>query len=483
MNPRLALLPGAAWLCLAWLGMLAPLTASAHVVQAIRDYDGMDPSPIPKLMSLTGLYDNAAAKTRAVSAGIKAYEVNTPLWSDGAAKSRYVDLAAGAKITPTDSDRYAIPGGTVFVKNFMIDTVYGDSASRILIETRFMVVRDNPDSPGEKMYSGLTYMWRRDQKDATLLDPGAGLDTLHLIRLNGRPVGKRWSYPSGSDCRQCHQGRGILGFITPQLNRPDLADPAVNQLKALYTAGVFSKDIYKPALHRWTGLKETGAAATAEAKARSYLAANCSHCHGNKVILEGADHDFDFFTATMKFRHADTPGGYVGKTTAKEAGYPQVIYAGYPESSYVMFRMESRGDLNGRSLAQMPPLATFQMDSGAVTAVRDWICSLAAKARTCKDPQVQKDSSYWEQVAGNFPHALPHAGQASEAPRIRDGVLIAPSFTAMGASRQPRLYGTDGKEIALTPLGAGRWKIGAGAATGVYILFGAQHSSAFTILP
>jgi hypothetical protein len=461
---------------------LSSVPVFAHVVPALREYDGSDPSPLPKLLSASGLYDNAASKTRAVTAGIKAYEVNSPLWSDGAAKQRFVDLPTGAKIAPTDSDRYVVPDKAVFIKNFMIDTVYGDSTTRILIETRFLVVRDNPDNPSGKKYLGLSYRWRRDQKDAELVDPGAGLDTVHLVRLNGRVVGKRWSYPRGSDCNQCHQGRGILGFITPQLNRPDAANPAVNQLKALYAAGILSADIYKTTLHRWTGLKETGAGATSEAKSRSYLAANCSHCHGNRVTLEGAAHDFDFFTPAKAFRFPDAAGGYVGKPTQREEGFPQIVYPGVPESSFVLFRMKSRGELGSPGPAQMPPLATYQMDSNAVSVMKDWICSLGAKPRACGEPQIQNDASYWEQTTSGIP---PHAGSRTAVIhrtfRIGNGMLtVSPGA---GPVNRISLWTTGGKAIRLIRMDERHWRIPEGLIRGVYLLRDGYGPSAIAVVP
>jgi hypothetical protein len=453
-----------------------------HVVQAIRDYDGSDPSLLPKSLSATGLYADAASRIKATTAGIKAYEVNTALWSDGAAKQRFVDVPSGSKIIPTDSDQYAIPDKTVFIKNFSIDTVYGDSASRILIETRFLVVRKDP-AQAEKQYHGFTYKWRRDQKDAELVDPGAGLDTTHLVRLHGKAAGKRWSYPSGSDCNQCHRGRGTLGFITPQLNRPDAANPAVNQLKALYTAGILSVDIYKSTLHRWVGAKETGTGADAEAKVRSYLAANCSHCHGNKVSLEGAEHDFDYFAAGREIRFPQSARGFVGKPAGREPGYPQIVYPGYPESSYVVFRMQSRGDLSYRGTAQMPPLATYQMDSGMVGIMRDWICSLAAKPRACVLPGIQDDASYWEPVTGLFPHRLASTPTAPAEPTLRRGILSVPATALSG--RVPggvRLLSITGAEIPLAPLGAGRWRA-ACSGNGLYIVIQGGRSIVITVTP
>jgi hypothetical protein len=439
----------------------------SHVNTSIRDFDGSNPESLPKLLSLTGLYENVAAKTKIISAGIKSFEVNAPLWSDGSAKQRFVDLPLGTKITPTDSDQYVIPDKTVFIKNFMIDTVYGDSSSRILIETRFLVVRKDPNSP-KNQYLGLTYKWRRDQLEAELLDPSQGLDTAIVISLHGKKVGKRWTYPSGNDCKQCHQGRGTLGFITPQLNRPDALNPALNQLKTLFTAGILSSDIYKPSLHRWTGLKETGVSATSESKARSYLAANCSHCHGNKIQLEGSEHDFDFFTATKKFKYSESPSGYVGRPTAKVEGFTQIIYPGFPESSYVMFRMKSRGDLSFRGLAQMPPMATFQIDSSAVKTMQDWICSMSTKTRNCSQPEIQDDASFWESMASLRPKHGMHPKLLTMKPRLEHGLLMIPNFSKI--SKQIHLYTTEGKEISIRQLKPGLWILPNSLKHGLYFL-------------
>lgn len=462
----------------------------AKLADAIHNWAGADESALPAKLSLTGLYDNVASRSRAVTAGIVPFEVNNPLWSDGSAKQRWVTLPPGARITPTDSDAYAFPDKAVLVKNFAIDTVYGDSLTRILIETRFLVVQPEPAGSGKK-YFGISYKWRRDQTDAELVSQSMGLDTLHRITLNGKSVGKRWSYPSSAACADCHRGRGVLGFITPQLNRPSKANPSVNQLEALFTAGVLSANISKPALHRWVGLKETGAGATAAAKARSYLASNCSHCHGNKQSVEGADHDFDWFTANKKIADGEIQGGYVGKVTGKEPGYSKIVFAGYPESSYVVFRMLARGDLNFIGFQAMPPIATYQPDSAAVNVMKDWICSMAVPARTCKAPEVQADGTYWDlEVTGLYPHAMRSRSGAGKSWSLRGRVLTVPEGASRdarlrdaGAGAGPRLFDQRGREVALRRLDALHWEVGADLRPGVYFLKAAGAVSKVNSLP
>src|SRR6185295_15667160 len=89
---------------------------SAALVDAITKYDGIKDSTLPAKLSQTGLYDNIASKARKVTAGITAFEVNSPLWSDAAHKTRWIAVPAGKKVTPSDSDHYQYPAGTVFIK-------------------------------------------------------------------------------------------------------------------------------------------------------------------------------------------------------------------------------------------------------------------------------------------------------------------------------------------------------------------------------
>ena len=250
--------------------------AGARLAPSITDFDGSRPETLPAKLSHTGLYGDVASPTRTVTAGIVAFEVNSPLWSDGSRKERFISVPAGSKVTATDSDQYVFPDKTVLVKNFQIDSVHGDSATRFFVETRFLILRQTQFGP---VYLGLSYKWRRDQSDADLVDPDGGLDTVHRVKLGAVQKGKRWRYPSQADCITCHFNRGVLGFMTPQLNRPSRANPSINQLQALVAANVLSANPIagkaEPTF-RWGGLGEAAAPpaglSPAEWKARSYLA-------------------------------------------------------------------------------------------------------------------------------------------------------------------------------------------------------------------
>jgi mono/diheme cytochrome c family protein len=485
--------------------------ASGALVSAIVNYDGLNDSTLPAKLSQTGMYTNIGLKTRAVTAGIVPFEVNSPLWSDAAHKTRWISVPSGKKVTPSDSDHYQFPDGTVFLKNFGMDSVYGDTTTSFIHETRFLIIRI---SGTDTAYLGITYRWNRQNTDGVLVPPSSGLDTGISFRYAGRPgvsVAKRWHYPSTVECAQCHQGRGVLGFLTPQLNKGGAG--ANNQLAKLVTAGVLASNpvAAKPALlnFAWHGASETGVSDTV--KARSYFAANCSQCHGNgHVELEGAGHDFDWLVVnkdnkykpridssdTHPFVDPGNPGGYIGRPSS-EQNYPQVIFAGYPESSYVMRRIMSRGDLLGPSLYQMPPLATYQPDTAAFTMMKNFICSLKKPLRSgCAfpvDTKDQKDSIFYmfpdspdttfspwtHHVAGvsptPFAHKLIgfHAMVRGRNLSIEGAVL----FVKVG------LFDIRGREVPITRIRTGEYYINGELIPGVYIVRAGRNMGRVQILP
>jgi len=82
---------------------------------------------VPPLLSQTGVFSNTPSMTP--TNGLIPYTPNTPLWSDGAAKTRYVSVPNnGGAITPNQqitfgpTGYWTFPAGTVFVKTFELNT-------------------------------------------------------------------------------------------------------------------------------------------------------------------------------------------------------------------------------------------------------------------------------------------------------------------------------------------------------------------------
>lgn len=452
--------------------LMAAGEASARLADAVLNFDGKAGYPIPAKLSETGLYANIALKTRTITDGITPYEVNTPLWSDGAHKERYITVPAGTAIAPTDTDHYAFPDKSVLIKNFAVDTIVGDDNSLILVETRFIVIRKSATGYD---FRGLSYAWNREQTDAYLVDQSKGMDMVIPVRSGGAVIGKRWRYPSRFDCSACHLGRKSLGFITPQLNRPSKTNPSVNQLAELFSKGVLSANplIANPNAVKWAALDD--ASASLETRARSYLASNCSHCHGNgnKDII-GYYHDFDFLNRNMVFK-ADTSdpfqkGPYVGKASVSgdPSLYPQLLYPGHADSSLIIKRMLTRGTFELNVFPeQMPMLATYEPDSVAVRLLADWTCSLGNKptGAACKLPDIAQPGPAGIAVrpAGARPGSGPRLHASIAAGFLRVDIPGAPGEI-------PVLVDLHGRAINLRPAGAGRYAIPEALAPGSYLL-------------
>lgn len=451
----------AAWLA---LGTLASGPAGAALSEAIQGYDGTAGKAPPPLISQTGLYDDAASPTRKIAAGIAAFRVNVPLWSDGSAKERFISLPPGTSVVPTDTDAYSYPDGTVFIKNFRVDTVYGDSASRILVETRFLVRHAGP-APEDNPWHGVSYRWRRDQTDAVPADLDLGESGVINVRKGGALAGMRWTWPSRHQCNTCHFNRGILGFITPQLNLELPGAPARNQLQALADAGVLARNPIagKPSPLRWRPLDDS--AATLEFRARSWFAANCSQCHGNGP--SPGDHIFDFFHPDVSIDQgpAGANGAWLDKATGQGGdAFPRFAYKGWPESSYVLKRMLSRQDFGFNPTEQMPTLATFRPDSAALGLLKAWLCSFGTRpAASCRLPDVQSDASYWD---APLPIHGARPARRAEAPRMQAGLLRMEPI----AGRAPRMRDLRGVPVPLAAQGPGRYRVPRGLPAGIYFV-------------
>ena len=117
---------------------------------------GPPPPPFPGRLSDTGCFDPDDPKQPA--AGLIPYDVNEPLWSDGAAKERWLALPDGARMHVNPDGDFALPIGSVLVKSF--------SLADQLVETRLFVRHEDGG------WAGYSYEWNDAQTEALLL-PGS----------------------------------------------------------------------------------------------------------------------------------------------------------------------------------------------------------------------------------------------------------------------------------------------------------------------
>jgi hypothetical protein len=93
--------------------------------------------PLPPLLSQTGAFADLASLTP--TNGLLPYTVNSPLWSDGAVKRRWIATPTNLFVHFAATGEWTFPNGSVFVKHF--DLPVDDSNPNILrrLETRLLV--------------------------------------------------------------------------------------------------------------------------------------------------------------------------------------------------------------------------------------------------------------------------------------------------------------------------------------------------------
>jgi uncharacterized repeat protein (TIGR03806 family) len=320
------------------------------ILRLKRDDSG---AAIPKLLSETRIFPDMSAMTP--HPALVPYEINSPLWSDGADKGRWVSVPEGRSIS-IDPDGGALkrPVGTYLVKHFELPKSVDPHGRTRRLETRIMV------DGAETMY-GLAYRWNAEGTDATLVrEP---LDDDFQDDASGQR--RIWHFPNSGECWSCHRSENrVLGFTLPQLNRSVGGE---NQVASLIARGVFASST--TATSSLPSPADT--AATVEQRALSYLAANCAPCHHPRDQFDGYwDARYETPLAARKMLEARGHNVPVAGALGLPATAP-VIAPGDPAGSLLLARVKS----NDPDL-RMPPMARNVVDAEGAAILDQWIKSL-----------------------------------------------------------------------------------------------------------
>ena len=241
------MLPSAYVLFLVLLALMAPPVVLAQAPYGLQERvpnNSLLIAPVegrvPQTVSESGLFSNVASQIPAP--GLIPYGVNSVLWSDGTAKTRFIALPGQSQIEFSAAGVWKFPPNAVVVKNFYIELEKGDLDSRHIVETRFLVKRGPTDA-----WDGFSYRWDLEGKDAILL--AEATTQSYLIADPQAEDGFReyvHFYPGPEDCALCHTGPAgyVLGLNTAQMNRSyDYGGIVDNQLRTLNHIGLFTEDI------------------------------------------------------------------------------------------------------------------------------------------------------------------------------------------------------------------------------------------------
>jgi uncharacterized repeat protein (TIGR03806 family) len=298
--------------------------------------------------------------------GVQPYDLNTPLFSDGAVKVRTIWMPPGTSATYDDTNPFTYPVGTLITKSFGFrDDLRKTQPVVTWVETRVLMNTANG-------WQGYTYLWDSAQQVATINYAGE-VKNISWIAEDGSPTSTNYLVPSTNQCKQCHAQEGTMEILGPKarnLNRtltyPDgsVENQLTHWTSIGYLTGAPADPSQAPKLPVWND-PSTG---TTEQRARAYLEVNCAHCHNEQGSAR----------TTGLYLWASNPDtSVVGVCKAPVAagpgtgGFSYDVVPGDPDHSIMIFRISSVDP----SL-MMPLIGRSVVDTDGVQLIHDWIQGL-----------------------------------------------------------------------------------------------------------
>ncbi len=312
-----------------------------------------------KELACTGLY--ADWGTRTIAPGVLEYRPGFELWSDGAAKRRWLYLPPGTKIDVSNLDEWVFPVGTKLWKEFSLPV----GGLNRQVETREM------EKTADGAWRRATYLWSADGTSAPEITDGAPL----------LPGTDHYSVPAVTACVKCHGGRAdnVLGLDAVLSAAPEATGLtwADLQTRGLVTSTNGNHLVITSAL-QITGND-------VERPALGLLHANCgvachnvndpgAHFNARLDVVKGA---LPTLFATGVYRTTiNALSSFRPKTATGELYYR--VRPGDVAHSTLAYRMSVRDiDAPGSAPEQMPPLASNLVDTKGRAIIEKWIGAMS----------------------------------------------------------------------------------------------------------
>ena len=315
----------------------------------------------PRKLSESGLF--ADVVKQAPASGVQPFEIRAPMWADGAKSSRFIGIPEGGTQTDIRTNKQGKidakviwPKDAVLAKTLTMLLDESNPGSSRKIETQVL----HYDGESWNAYS---YRWNDAGTDADLVNADGDERTLDLVG-NGLPGGKHrytWRFHSRAECIRCHNSwSGFTLACQPQ----QLADDSARTLVSL---GLIDASYLKKSSARLSNPHEEGL--SSEMRARSWLHANCAHCHrenggGSVPLMLNAEVPLN----DMRAVNEKPMRGDFGMKDAK------VIMPGSPWKSVLLHRIATS------SSGHMPVVGAHEVDSDALGFMAEWILSMAKGA-------------------------------------------------------------------------------------------------------
>ncbi|MDF1850901.1 MAG: PQQ-dependent sugar dehydrogenase [Verrucomicrobiales bacterium] len=287
----------------------------------------------PTTLSETGLFSKL--ESQEPSPGVYAFSIQGEMWHDGAEAKRWIAIPGEETLSANRSPFAIVPEDTVLAK-----TLERDGRK---LETQILHY-------SQKQWQGYSYRWNEEQTDAELVKAEG-----ETVEIDGKP----WTFHSRTDCARCHNvGSDFrLAFHPGQLNRD-------GQLQRFQRLGLID-EAFAEKVEKQPTADPTNPAAPIDLRARTWLSANCAHCHRNRgggsvalqMNLEAQLEATGLFDAVPE-------KGTFGIPEAK------LLLPGDPYRSMLYYRSVTPG------IGHMPMIGARTVDPTGEIVLHDWIASL-----------------------------------------------------------------------------------------------------------
>jgi putative heme-binding domain-containing protein len=313
------------------------------------------PVKFPRKLSETGLF--ADVKLQTPAAGVHEFSVTEPMWQDRLVGRRFIALPEETKVETSiarkpdgsvKSSKVVWPKDAVLAKTLSTP----DARSR-RVETQIL------HFDGET-WNGYSYRWNDDQTDAELVGVNGAENEVSIP--GATPIQHR--FHARAECARCHTPwTGFaLGFQPQQLSQIS-SQPARESalgLELVNEAFFESSDSRTVSSH--------DSKADLELRARSWLHANCAHCHrqngGGSVAIK----------VNLELPLAETE--LIGEKPLRGdmgIGEARLIAPGAPWRSALLARIARNG------AGRMPIIGSHEVDEQGYDLLWQWITDLAKR--------------------------------------------------------------------------------------------------------
>ncbi|MES2593809.1 MAG: PQQ-dependent sugar dehydrogenase [Verrucomicrobiota bacterium] len=314
------------------------------------------PSSFPRKLSDTGLF--ADVKKQTPSVGIHEFTVSEPMWQDRLVGRRFIGLPGESKVEASVKKK---PDGTVessavvWPKDAVLaKTLSTPGAEARLVETQVL------HFDGET-WNGYSYRWNEGQTDAELVTANGAEQEIAIS--GGAPLQHR--FHARAECIRCHTPwTGFsLGFQPQQLSG---IDGEASAREMAIKLGLVNEAFFEMSTARLVASHDDKA--DLEMRARSWLHANCAHCHrlngGGSVALK----------VNMELSLLETE--MIGEKPLRgDLGIEEarIMAPGAPWRSVLLARIGRTG--SGR----MPVIGSHEVDEHAFELLWKWVEDLGKR--------------------------------------------------------------------------------------------------------